>query len=330
MPLVPDWFKLIPEFVLNAPRFMRRLINNEYEDWISNELWGINVDGPPLPRELGTFSDDIANSARRVTGYLRYLGEHVHASEYLPGRDDRFVINLYSRNSLPFHAITRGMGLLQQYEDMDPSLVREYFPNTTIGLQTVNNLNNVLRQVPILLASEYDVSWWTQGYTGQMVFRGALTLPNPDPNIPSTYHGAIYNFNQQLVGDRIINTGDIVTNTDFMSTSAHPSVASEFVIRQALSWPGNNTPTISTDTHYRRVMFRIDMWSGRNVCPWTNLEQAEILFPLLSLFRVVDISVSDYGLLVQLVELTSAEAGNVTAAKNIFTGANVSIPKSIS
>lgn len=327
MPLVPNWFELIPEFVLNAPRFMRRLINNEYDDWLSNEQWAINDFGPVLPRELSTFSDDIANSARRVTGYLRYLGEHVHSSEYHPGNIDRFVINLYSQNSLPFHAITRGMPLQQSYEDMDASLVQEYFPNTAIGQETVNSLNHILQQLPTLSPDEYDVSWWTQGYTGQMVFRGALTLPNPDPNIPSSAHGAIYNFNSQLAGDRVININDVVTNTDFMSTSAHPTVAAEFVIRQALTWPGNNTSTINVDTHYRRVMFRIDMWSGRNICPWTNLEQAEILFPLHSLFRVQEIVVGDYGLLVHLVELSREEGGNITSARNIFTGAILNIPR---
>lgn len=320
MPINPDWFKFIPEFILTAPRFMRRLINNEYEDWLTNELWGITEQGAQIPRELGTFSDDLGQSAIRATGYLRYLGESVHRTEYNPGGEDRFYINLYSRNSLPFHAVTRGMPLQSSYEDMDPSLVQTYFPNAQVGQETVNALSNALRSIPALTANEYDVSWWSQGYSGMMVFRGALTLPNPDTAILN--HGAIYNYNGALSGDRIISVNSIVTNTDFMSTSAHPTVASEFVIRQAVSWSGGQgeVPGIVVDALYRRVMFRIDMLSGRNICPWTNLNQAEILFPLRSLFRVREITVGGYGLLVHLVELTPEEAARVTQAQNLLTG----------
>ena len=86
--------------------------------------------------------------------------------------------------------------------------------------------------------------------------------------------------------------------------------------------PGEVPQTV-VDALYRRVMFRIDMISGRNITPWTNLNQAEILFPLRTLFRVTEIDADPYGLLVHLVELTPEEAATVTEAQNLLTGHTV-------
>lgn len=321
MPIDPTWFKYVPEFALAAPRFLRRLIQNEYTEWVAEELWGVEL--PPLPRELSTFSDDIAASARQAYNYLNDLAISRRPSDYWPNSPERFIINIYSRNSLPFHATTRGMPLQSSYEDMDEQLVRQYFGSPEHAIQSINALQSQLRALPMLEPLEYNVAWWTQGYSGMMVFRGALTLPNPNSG-PTQ---AIYNYGS-LAGPNVINVGDVVINTDFMSTSAHPSVAAEFVIRQALPYPGSNTaPQIIVDALYRRVLFRIDMRTGRNICPWTNLQQAEILFPLRSLFQVVSVEVGTYGLLVHLRELTQTEINNLTRTpKNIMTGHDVKYP----
>ncbi|ENZ0173979.1 hypothetical protein ACF958_002766 [Providencia rettgeri] len=321
MPIDPSWFKYIPEFVLAAPRFLRRLIQNEYSDWFDNALWGI--DRPNLPRELSTFSDDIAASARRAHHYLTDIAVSQQPLQYVAWRRDRAIINIYSRNSLPFHATTRHHLLHDHYEDLDQALVNQYFGSEALALQSVNDLQDQLSQLPLLTPDIYNVAWWTQGYSGTMVFRGALTLVNDNNRF-----GAIYNFGN-LAGQYIINEGDVVINTDFMSTSAHPSVAAEFVIRQALPYPGDGefVPQIIVDAIYRRVFFRINMRTGRNICVWTNIQQAEILFPLRTLFNVVSIEVGTYGLLVELRELTTTEINNLTKTpKNIMTGHDVEYP----
>lgn len=322
MPIDRNRFKFIPEFALAAPIFLRRLIQNQYAEWVAEALWGL--ERPPMPRELSTFSDDIASSARQAYNYLNDLAVSRRPMDYLPASQQRAIINIYSRNSLPFHATTRGMALQTSYEDMDEALVQQYFGSPERARQSVNDLQAQLQQLPVLDTSEYNVNWWTQSYSGAMVFRGALTLPNPN----SGSSQAIYNYGG-LSGANVINVGDVVINTDFMSTSAHPSVAAEFVIRQALPYPGSNSsaPQVIVDAIHRRVLFRIDMRTGRNICPWTNLQQAEILFPLRTLFKVVKIEVGTYGLLVELRELTQTEINNLTQTpKNIMTGHNVTYP----
>lgn len=326
MPVNPGSFQYIPEFMLSAPRFFRRLANNEYDMWM--EADDVPAASSPLsmPRNLTTFSDDIQEVCARAHNYLLHLALRRAPDRFL-GRlssEQLVVLHLYTMNSVPFHAITRCWDLQAEYEDIDPAYIARYFPNREAGLQTVGILSSALTQIGLLNSEEYDVSWWTQGYSGMMVFRGALTAPNP-----GQASGTIYDYNGSVTGDRVIHVNDIVTNTDFMSTSAHPSVATEFVIRQTAVWPGGAEPAISVDAHFRRVFFRIDMLSGRLIVPMTQLNQAEILFPLYSLFRVTSIEADPtYGLLVALQELTPAEGASVTEAKNIMTGTDVTIPKS--
>lgn len=322
MPIDKSYFTLIPEDILNAPRFARRLIRREYEGWLENSLISANRGGAILPRDLSTFSEDLGLSAQHATNYLRYLGTTTHRDRYDLDDQSRRIIQVYSMNSLPFHAITRGwdLGARDSYQDLDPVYIDTYFPNRQVGLQSVAALNDVLRSIPVLNVDEFDVSYWSQGYSGQMVFRGALTLPNQATS--DRFDGAIYQYDSGMSGrDNVISVGNIVTNTDFMSTSAHPSVACEFVIRQAYTWAGEQTSSaISINCAPRRVFFRIEMRYGRNITPWTVLDQAEILFPTRSLFRVREIVRGEHGLMVHLEELTNNEAAGVTQAKNMFTG----------
>lgn len=328
MPIDKSYFFFIREDILNSNRFERRLITGEYENWLNNSLIASppSGNGVSLPRDLSTFSDDLQISAQHATNYLRYLGITTHRNQYRPDDESRAIIQVYSMNSLPFHAITRNLplGARDSYEDMDPAYIDMYFSSREVGLRSVQLLNTVLREIPPLTPAEYNVSYWSQGYSGMMVFRGALTLPNSETM--DRFDGAIYQYDSAMSGQRVIRVNDIVTNTDFMSTSAHPSVACEFVIRQAYIWAGEQSSTaISVDCAPRRVFFRIEMLYGRNITPWTVLSQAEILFPTRSLFIVLDISRGDHGILVHLRELTESEANNVSSAKNMFTGNNEQI-----
>lgn len=325
MPINPGCFDYIPEFMLSAPRFFRRLANNEYDRWMeADDVPAANA-SLPMPRNLTTFSDDIQEASSRAHNYLLHLALRRAPDRFLQRltTEQLVVLHLYTMNSVPFHAITRCWDLQAEYDDIDPAYIARYFPNRAVGLQTVSILSAALTQIGLLNLQEYNVSWWTQGYSGMMVFRGALTAPNPGH--PT---GTIYDYNGAITGDRVIHVNDIVTNTDFMSTSAHPSVAAEFVVRQTAVWPGGVVPSISVDAQPRRVFFRIDMLSGRLIVPATQLNQAEILFPLYSLFWVSRIEADPtYGLLVSLREVTPDERERVKVAKNIMTGADVTIPK---
>lgn len=327
MPINPGCFEYIPEFMLSAPRFFRRLANNEYDRWMeADDVPAANV-SLAMPRNLTTFSDDIQEASSRAHNYLLHLALRRAPDRFLQRltTEQLVVLHLYTMNSVPFHAITRCWDLQAEYEDIDPAYIARYFPNRAVGLQTVSILSAALQQIGLLNPQEYNVSWWTQGYSGMMVFRGALTAPNPGQG-----SGTIYDYNGTVAGDRVIHVNDIVTNTDFMSTSAHPSVAAEFVVRQAAVWPGGLEPSISIDAQFRRVFFRIDMLAGRLIVPMTQLNQAEILFPLYSLFQVTSIDVDRaYGLLVALRELTPTESAGVNNAKNIMTGVDVTIPKTL-
>lgn len=325
MPIKPGCFDYIPEFMLSAPRFFRRLANNEYDTWMTADSVPTTDEPLPMPRNLTTFSDDIQEVCARTHNYLLHLALRRAPDRFLSrlSSEQLVVLHLYTMNSVPFHAITRCWRLQAEYDDIDPAYIARYFPNQEVGLRTVSILSSALTRIGLLNSEEYDVSYWTQGYSGMMVFRGALTAPNP-----SQGSGTIYDYNGSIRGDRIIRVNDIVANTDFMSTSAHPSVAAEFVVRQTAPWVPGMDATISVDAHFRRVFFRIDMLSGRLIVPMTQLNQAEILFPLFSLFRVTSIEADPtYGLLVALKELTPEEKETVTEAKNIMTGEDVIVPK---
>lgn len=327
MPRNPSRFIYIDDFILAAGWFMRRLIEGNYGSWMNLNLWGSGDSASgnevALPRDLSTFSNDLGIASGRAHEYLFALAFR-QRERYDFENLDRFFIVLYSQNSVPFHEITRNWDLAGHYEEMDDVIVQTYFGDRAAGQRTVAGLSATLETVPLLTPDVYDVANWTDGYSGQMVFRGALTAPNAaEPT-----HQAVYNYSGELTGDNIISVDDIVTNTDFMSTSASPSAAAEFIIRQAVIVPGGaNVPEVVVDALYRRVMFQIDMWSGRNITPWTELRQAEILFPLTSLFRVTSIRISDYGLIVELAEVPLDDQATITTAKNIITGAIVHLPR---
>lgn len=351
MPINYDNFIHIPEFSLAANRFMRRLIHNEYQPWIEeNNLNEPFSDIKNLPRELSTFSDDIENDAKSAHNYL-LVTTQLDGNEQINSLKKEYLsaISAYTINSQPFHAVTRNLTLLSEYEDFDAALLSELFGDPDKAARTVDNLQNALLLLDAGVNAEnkkftpkpdfYDVAYWTPGsilkpaYSGLMVFRGALTLQTTLHAVNNPF-GAIYNYGN-ISGEHVINEGDIVTNSDFMSTSAHPSVAAEFVVRQASWVPGANgieIPRIVVDAMPRRVFFRIDMFfssdngvdtftKGRIVVPWTRLSQAEILFPLFTYFKVISIKIDNsYGLLVHLEELNQGLNPLPSIPKNMFTG----------
>jgi hypothetical protein len=276
---------------------------------------------------------------------------------------DGLYLKLWSENSGPFNSWTRNRRTVDPnlaegvYKPMLSSDAVTYFGTPEAAQDTVDKLNLSLHDLPV---TPYDVKKWfwvesslykdagvpigdvsagfvirageflpdVEGvvppegavalYSGHMVFRGALTVGNdpvfaPDTASPQAAHQA--------------HVGDVVTNTDFLSTAASPEVAAEFVVRQAVADLKNPQLKVYDDIERdKRVLFRIEHRTGKNITRWTALVQAEILFPQYTCFKVVAVERDVYfGLLVELVELSEQERAGITTARNIATGEAVTL-----
>jgi hypothetical protein len=336
-----------------ARQYFRRVSDDEFKRISSADLRPpprLLRDGSVNPgwqgyeelRHLTTFSSDIARAAGPVHAYLAAISA-ADVARLTPAQ--RAVIRAYSMNSEPFHQITRGLGLRDSYENMDDETRRRYFRDRDTGRETVRQLEEALK---VMSHTHYNVDNWTTDYSGRMAFRGAhVGLPNDGGRV-------VYSSD----GTGMIGVGSIVTNTDFMSTSARPQVGTEFVLRQ-MDVPhgprGNHgPPTLDdidearrrghearvrqgriSDNEYRigdhlarnqnRVIFRFDHVSGRNICALTAEKQAEILFPTRCLFEVRGITADPGGLgtIVDLVEIDPAKHCSRGPVRNIMTGHEV-------
>lgn len=329
-----------------APKFMERWNNSEYHqngsysksnNTFSNEL------------SLGTFSRDIEilsegrhkeivqsnNTLRNLLnpfGYLNPASNQI-AGKFISKKDSK-VIKLYSKNSVPFHMVTRGWSLDSGYSenfspkanpydnmgfiDYQRSFGTRYkssaYADNSGGLAygTVRNLTNALQKLPNYKDSD--------GLPG-LVYRGAIVGIGDGRRV----------YGNKGDGAKV-EPGEIVTNMDFMSTTAAPEVAGEFVMRQPLgikdsmnSRGAEEASDSDIDKHIafnaNRVVFELEQSSGKVVAGATDLEQAEVLFAPGSLFVVKEVIESDFGLVVKLKEEVDVRRPESEGrAKNIMTG----------
>lgn len=344
MPIDQTFFERIgvPEIFWNSRLFTRRLIEGEYAGVTARQLHNFDPSARPRGRnpqsrqrrriwnrirELSTFSSDFSRASSTAHQILAlesaaYLipsgGGNSHVDDLLIDAPARDIIRAYSLNSQPFHARTRRWDVAEHYPNMPSDILRRYFFQDNVD--PVAELNRALRALP---PARFDVGLWCEGYSGNMVFRGALV---------GLDDSALYSDNG------LIRTGDLVTNTDFMSTSAKPQVATEFVIRQmTVPRAGDEVQEANIDAAFyrvgshlmrrnNRVFFRIDHLSGRNISAITSEEQAEIAFPTRCLFEVKAIEqdeLSGLGTLVHLVEIEHSQRDRARPVRNYMTGFEV-------
>lgn len=335
---------------------------------------------------LSTFSPDLAEAAgarpkqRGVTGHITHQYLAAVSQDLLDKRiegvknsgapraiieakvatieAEMAVVRAYSRNSLPFHHVTREQRFwdANEYANMSPETLRRYFGiddghpqgDPELAQRTINELNGALHALP---HANYDVSRWSKYYHGKMAFRGAKVGHPADEGRVVYLSEARSMIEQAMIRKGsmpsrtggMIREGALVTNTDFMSTSAQPQVAAEFGIRlmdvpagragiDDSSAPENRTPgsrikaedyTVGDhlEMNENRIFFRIDHKSGRNICSETTEKQAEILFPQGCLYEVRSITRDhDLGNMVDLVEIDPKTHIPGDEVRNIMTG----------
>lgn len=274
---------------------------------------------------LGTFSIEVTRYARKAHRWLQKAARLADAARNLTGTA-RPMIELYALNSVPFHRQTRN-NPMERWEPWVAPLTQEQFDHNfagNSGERTVAELSRELQAMPPLPDS-YDVAMWTRDYKGRMCFRSAqctrLTFQGGDG-------GAVYrppryeNHPDYPPGQQnIVSVGDYVTNTDFLSTSAHPTVPGNFGPRQVETLP-DGKKRARVDTWKNLVFFEIDFLDGKNITMHTAEEQAEILFDRNKVFQVTGIHVNyGTGLLVQLQQVREPPSGHVV--RNIMTGSIV-------
>lgn len=271
---------------------------------------------------LGTFSIEVTRYARKAHRWLQRSARLVDAARNLTGTP-RPAIELYALNSVPFHRETRN-NPMDKWEPWVAPMTQEQFDHNfagTSGQRTVAELSRELQAMPPVPGS-YDVAMWTRDYKGRMCFRSAqctrLTFQGGDGG--PVYRPPRYeNHPDYPTGQQnIVTVGDYVTNTDFLSTSAHPTVPGNFGPRQVETLP-DGKKRARIDTWKNLVFFEIDFLDGKNITAHTAEEQAEILFDRDKVFEVTGIHVNHgTGLLVQLQQVHEPPLGK--SVRNIMTG----------
>lgn len=234
--------------------------------------------------EISTFSPVISEVAASEHQRLLQESRAGGAVAALSG-EERFMIRLYSEESLPFHRM-----LLNGLSSED--IVAGYQP------EMARYLSMSLNQLP-----EYP----GHSYRGALLGNGVGYVPS-GLNRDADGGEAVALRSPQATEEQrdvtvSIQAGDYVTTQTFFSTSAEIRVASEFVMRQRF---GN---TFSAGT----AVFDIHAQSGRNITELTELDQAEILLQPGALFRVTNVEERDLGIRVGLEESSTAweRAGSV-------------------
>lgn len=274
---------------------------------------------------LGTFSIEVTRYARKAHKWLQKAARLADEARNLTGIA-RPSIELYALNSVPFHRQTRN-NPMEKWEPWVAPLTQGQFDHNfagTSGERTVAELSRELQAMPPLPHS-YDVAMWTRDYQGRMCFRSAqctrLAFQGGDGG--AVYRPPRYEEHPDYPPEQqnIVTVGDYVTNTDFLSTSAHPTVPGNFGPRQVESLP-DGRKRARVDTWKNLVFFEIDFLDGKNITMHTAEEQAEILFDRNKVFEVTGIHVNHgTGLLVQLRQIHEAPPGRTV--RNIMTGSIV-------
>lgn len=307
-------------------------------------------DGPSLDEALGTFSLQVSAPARKAHGSLLEMAQISGGFDLLTPEQVR-AIELYALNSMPFHSVTRG-SRQRPYGDWTRQIPEEefdaHFMGPDKGWGIVNTLSEALQALP-RLGREYDVAEWSNVFSGRRVFRGAITtrlaglrgeVAEGGPAAPDGKGfygdgGPVYQSPEDM-GDRdgfppdqtmVIREGDYVMNADFMSTSAAPGTAANFVARQ-LEWfkdplQVQEYKRAHTSEWKNRTFFEIDFVSGKNITPKTAEQQAEILFDRHTLFQVASIHRSAVGTVVGLREVERPSNHRIPEVRNMLTGAKL-------
>lgn len=312
------------EFSANTPEFNARWQAGEYAraNFTDREDFN-NAQGG----ELGTYSADLGIASARAQ---QYLLNRVPPIGGVPGREilamrsnPRRFFNLlngarnlsagraYTEESGYFHTLTR---LWDRFPGYNPGATgaispegRSFVVDNASGYEAGARLDQMLHAMePVTI----DARQTTRSYAGNMVFRGAKV---------GLDDRAVYSSNPHAPG--LVEPHDIVMNTDFMSTSASPEAAAEFVMR-IRNWDSQagryENLEDHTKFHENRVLFAIDQQSGRNVAGLAREEQAEVLFPPGKFFQINKIDKSDYGNIVRMQEVD--RPGDGTPVKNMMLG----------
>lgn len=221
-------------------------------------------------KDVNPFADSVTMQAQPEHDQLLAQSRVSNALSRLT-EPERNIVNLYSQESLPFHTITLGMRELNEQE-----IAQGYHMGQGI------ELINALSRLPEYPGTTYRGAFIEKGFTydtpGVRVTR----------SMTSTTAGS---------GDRRAwGTGDYVTTRTFFSTSAARGVAAEFIMRQRFS------ADFYTDT----AILSINGHSGRNITELTHIEQAEVLYPAYSVFRVEGVRKGEFGLEIDLHEVNES------------------------
>lgn len=221
-------------------------------------------------KDVNPFADSVTMQAQPEHDQLLAQSRASNALSRLT-EPERNIINLYSQESLPFHTITLGMRELNAQE-----IAQGYHMGQGI------ELINALSRLPEYPGTTYRGAFIEKGFTydapGVHVTRSMTSMTAGS-------------------GDRRAwGTGDYVTTKTFFSTSAARGVAAEFIMRQRFS------ADFYTDT----AILSISGHSGRNITELTHIEQAEVLYPAYSVFRVEGVRKGEFGLEIDLHEVNES------------------------
>lgn len=284
MPVIPGFFNRYDEIINCSSDFTRLLMMNEYNDIIvKNRLAGFSAAIPP--DSIKFFYDRIINMSSNVHNYLLNICKNTHDETNIHP-NVHSMLYLFSKNTLFFDLIIRGKSAFDtQYRYLDEQIAQDL--GGGLGMITAIMANQTLYDLPNIFDAEYDVKWWSRGYTGKMSFLGALTPRNQSSGEKLMGY---YDF-PGSIAKNTIKKGDKIFNRAPLLTYASPEQAMEFGIRQALSHPGADLPQLDIFKDYfaRRIIFEIDFFTARNIALWTNPGSPEIIYPADNCFEVTEI-----------------------------------------
>lgn len=254
--------------------------------------------------EISTWnSEDFNEAAGAAQRSLIEIGEGY------PDIKGKGIISLYGKNSIPFNNTILGYPIDSQF-----------IPEGSHDFDTPEQANSSVKQLIHALDEVpsnriYDVGKFTNGIaSGMKSYRGMITRGNGKDNLR-------YAEAEKLM---VIPPESLVQNRTFMSTSASPSVAAEFMLRQRdepqqAYQDGNDDFEHYDAFNPRRIVVEFDHSTGRNIAPYVPEPQAEVLFNVDTPFKVAEIRRSDIGYIVHVEELSKKEANELRDKSNSRT-----------
>ncbi|TDT58648.1 NAD:arginine ADP-ribosyltransferase [Enterobacter sp. AG5470] len=220
-------------------------------------------------------SDQRVNPfANSVSELARKYHERLHSASVASGavrkltQAERDIINLYSKESLPFHTITLGFRDLNAQEKAQGYHMGQ-------GVELINALS----RLPSHKGKTYRGAFIEKGFTyetsGVPVTRSMTVTTGKDGK------------------RRAWKPGDYVTTRTFFSTSAAKGVAAEFIMRQRFG----------SGFHSDTAILNVAGTSGRNITQLTHIKQAEVLYPAYTVFQVKHVQKGEFGLEIDLEEV---------------------------